>query len=258
MGGVRLTRPGEPLGVAMVDRRPGRTGPDEGRPAGRFGGHRHVVGAGSSPVTSRSTTRVAPDSRSRSAVEPPIVTSDPIGRQRVVRSGRRRRSADPALNVRVAVTGRSVIVTWTVSIAERHDAGRQRERDVDRRVEPRPRRSGSAAVSSSLERRRAGRHRPRPSRRRVDGRSMSISKPAAGVPVTIGLTGSVRVWRSVKTGIWTRAVGGRRPRPGSRRCRAGRPGPAGRPGRHRCRRAGWRTSAWAATTSATTDAAPTP
>ena len=38
---------------------------------------------------------------------------------------------------------------------------------------------------------------------------MSISKPAAGVPVTIGLTGSVRLCRLVKTGIVTRGrVGG--------------------------------------------------
>ena len=31
--------------------------------------------------------------------------------------------------------------------------------------------------------------------------TVAISKPAAGVPVMTGLTGSVRVWRSEKTGM---------------------------------------------------------
>ena len=36
----------------------------------------------------------------------------------------------------------------------------------------------------------------------------SISNPAAGLPVMMGLTGSVRLCRSEKTGMTTRAVGG--------------------------------------------------
>ena len=38
--------------------------------------------------------------------------------------------------------------------------------------------------------------------------SVVCSKPAAGEPVTCGLTGNCRVWRSEKIGIVTRAVAG--------------------------------------------------
>ena len=38
--------------------------------------------------------------------------------------------------------------------------------------------------------------------------TLAISNPAAGVPVTIGVTGTDRLSRSVKTGIVTRAVAG--------------------------------------------------
>ena len=67
------------------------------------------------PVTSRSTTRAEADSRSRSAVEPPMVTRTRSTDRAYVRSLLAPTRRRPALNVRVAVTGRSVIVTVIVS-----------------------------------------------------------------------------------------------------------------------------------------------
>ena len=112
----------------------------------------------------------------------------------------------PALKVRVPVTGRiwmvtvtgssltattpvgSASATWTVSSAETPVIG-----------------IGSVSTWLSWASWSAS-----PVTRTTSGSTVtdSISNPAAGLPVMIGLTGSVRLWRSEKTGMTTRAVGG--------------------------------------------------
>ena len=70
-----------------------------------------------------------------------------------------------------------------------------------------PRRARRAGCSRGSVRR-AGRHRLRRSRPTARPRSWRSRSPAAGVPVTSGVTVTDRLSRSVKTGIVTRAVAG--------------------------------------------------
>ena len=79
---------------------------------------------------------VAPISRSRSATEPPRVSSTPGGGQAVVGAGRLADEVQAGIEVRVAVTGRRVIVTVTVVGIDRDDA---RRAGPERRVLDRPR-----------------------------------------------------------------------------------------------------------------------
>ena len=157
------------------------------------------------------------------------------------------------MKVRVAVTGRIVIVTLIGSEpTATTPAGRASATDTVSLADTPV--IGIGTVSTRV---RAASWSASPATSATCGSTVtdSISKPAAGVPVMTGLTGSVRLWRSEKTGMTTRAVGGvtsseRRAFPSWSTGTSWASWSTSRPD-------GWmRTSARAATTLATIDSGP--
>src|SRR3954462_9074011 len=115
-------------------------------------------------------------------------------------------SWSPALNVRVPVTGRIVMVTVTgASLTATTPVGRASPTLTVSSAETPV--IGMGTVSTWLSSA-SWSASPVTSATRGSTATDSISKPAAGRPVMIGLTGSVLLWRSEKTGMTTRAVGG--------------------------------------------------
>ena len=115
-------------------------------------------------------------------------------------------SWSPALKVRVAVTGRIATVTVIgVSSTATMPLGKASSTRAVTSSETPASETGSVSTAAN-----ASRSLASPATRATCGVTVtdSISKPAAGVPVTIGLTGSVFCWRSEMTGIDTCAVAG--------------------------------------------------
>ena len=103
------------------------------------------------------------------------------------------------MNVRVAVTGRIVIVTLIGSEPTATTPAGRASSTVTVSLADTPV-IGIGTVSTRV---RAASWSASPATSTTCGSTVtdSISKPAAGVPVMTGLTGSVRLWRSEKTGI---------------------------------------------------------
>ena len=123
-----------------------------------------------------------------------------------VRSDRAPLSCSPALNVLVAVTGRRVIVTTTFSSPTgMTPLGRSNPTDSVTLLEAPVTGTGRVSTRTS-----AASLSASPWTRTASGLTVidAISNPAAGVPVTTGLTGSDLLCLSVNTGIVTWVVDG--------------------------------------------------
>src|SRR3954452_19325830 len=175
-------------------------------PVGRFALTGTSWTPGFSPATSSVATSVDADNRSRSAIDPPMVMRTRSTDSAYASSAFSPSSWRPALNVRVPVTGRIWMVTLTgSSFTAPTPVGSASLTCTVSSADTPDIEMGSVSTWLS-----SASWSASPATSTTSGVTLtdSISNPAAGLPVMIGFTGSVRLWRSEKTGMTTRAVGG--------------------------------------------------